>query len=154
MNNSEFQKILSEFPNSNIQFELPDGTNIPEHYHVTEVGRVEKEFIDCGGTRRSNVTCLLQTWVAEDQDHRIESSKLNRILELATPVLRSTDLPVEIEYEGAFISQFPIIRFEKTQSGLLFYLGTKHTDCLAREKCKVDLSVVSEKETCCGSSCC
>jgi hypothetical protein len=154
MNISEFQNILRENPDSLIQFVLPDRTTIPENYHVTEVGRVEKEFIDCGGTRRSNVTCLLQTWVAEDKDHRLNSSKLDRILQLAEPVLRSTELPVEIEYEGAFISQFPVIRFEKTQSGLFFQLGTKHTDCLAREKCKVDLSVVSEKETCCGPSCC
>lgn len=154
MNISEFQNILRENPDSLIQFVLPNMTTIPENYHVTEVGRVEKEFIDCGGTRRSNVTCLLQTWVADDKDHRLNSSKLDRILQLAEPVLRSTELPVEIEYEGVFISQFPVIRFEKTQSGLLFHLGTKHTDCLAREKCKVDLSVVAEKDTCCGPSCC
>jgi hypothetical protein len=154
MNNNEFKNILSEYPNSLIQFVLPDGTKIPENYHVTEVGRVEKEFIDCGGTSRSLVSCLLQTWVAEDKDHRLNSTKLVRILQLAESILRSEELPIEIEYEGELISQFPVLSFEKTELGLVFYLGKKHTDCLAREKCKVDLSSVPTKDDCCNPGCC
>ena len=38
-----------------ISFKLPDGSLVPSHFHVTEVGKVTKHFIDCGGT------CLLYT---------------------------------------------------------------------------------------------
>ncbi|MGK0335318.1 MAG: hypothetical protein ACI974_002146, partial [Paraglaciecola sp.] len=31
---------------------LPDGTPVPAHFHVTEVGEVSKTFVDCGGTLR------------------------------------------------------------------------------------------------------
>ena len=35
-----------------IGFQLPDGSLVPSHFHVTEVGKVSKHFIDCGGTLR------------------------------------------------------------------------------------------------------
>ena len=31
-----------------ISFQLPDGSLVPGHFHVTEVGRISKHFIDCG----------------------------------------------------------------------------------------------------------
>ena len=45
---------LSEFKNSLVKqelltFKLPNGTKIPSHFHVTEVGLITREFIDCGG---------------------------------------------------------------------------------------------------------
>lgn len=33
----------------NVEFQLEDGTFVPEHFHVTEVGQTSKKFIDCGG---------------------------------------------------------------------------------------------------------
>lgn len=122
---------------------LPDGSFVPSHYHITEVGKVQKDFIDCGGTVRSSQTCLLQVWVANDTDHRLETDTLAKILEVAAPLLGSDELPVEVEYEEAVISQYPLGGVEATPSGLLFYLGTKHTACLAPDKCGVD-----------GSGCC
>ena len=44
---------------------------------------------------------------------------------------------MEIEYESSTISQYPLSAIEMTPSGLLFDLGTKHTDCLAPDKCGV-----------------
>jgi hypothetical protein len=32
----------------NVTFLLPNGTYVPEHFHVTEVGLITKNFIDCG----------------------------------------------------------------------------------------------------------
>jgi hypothetical protein len=117
---------------------LPDKSFVPDHYHITEVGRVDKNFIDCGGTTRSLASCLLQIWVADDKDHRLQTTKLAGIMKVAGAVLRSDDLPVEVEYEHATISQYPLAGVEATPAGLLFYLGTKHTACLAPEKCGVD----------------
>src|SRR4051812_20779768 len=53
-------------PEHALTFVLPDGDRIPAHAHITEVGRIDKRFIDCGGTIRSLANCTLQAWVAED----------------------------------------------------------------------------------------
>ena len=117
---------------------LPDGSFVPAHSHITEVGRVQKDFIDCGGTVRSATSCLLQVWVANDTDHRLETNTLASIMAVAEPLLATDELPLEVEYEDGVISQYPVAGMEVTPSGLLFSLGTKHTACLAPEKCGVD----------------
>ncbi len=139
----EFRAALAAHPGVKMHWMLPDKSFVPAHYHITEVGRVQKDFIDCGGTVRSVGSCLLQIWVADDTDHRLETTKLAMIMEIAGKVLMRDDLPVEVEYEAGTISQYPVAAVEETPAGLLFYLGTKHTACLAPDKCGVD-----------GSSCC
>ena len=142
---------LNENPAVALHLMLPDESFVPAHFHITEVGRVQKDFVDCGGTVRSSVSCLLQTWVAKDLDHRLNSTKLASILKLAEPLLKSVDLPVEIEYEGEAVSQYPLSGIEMTPSGLLFYLGKKHTACLAPDKC----GVTSLDAACCSTpGCC
>ena len=135
--------LLESQPSQPMHWMLPDGSFVPPHFHITEVGRVQKDFIDCGGTRRSQTSCLLQIWVADDTEHRLASTTLADILRLAGPVLQTDDLPVEVEFEQKTISQYPLAGAEPTPSGLLFTLGSKHTACLAPETCGVD-----------GSDCC
>jgi arsenate reductase len=139
----ELLAFLEHHPNASLHWMLPDGSFVPAHFHITEVGRVQKDFIDCGGTRRSQTSCLLQIWVADDTEHRLQTTKLAEILKLAGPVLGVGDLPVEVEYEQDAVSQYPLGGVELTPSGVLFTLGSKHTACLAPEKCGVD-----------GSDCC
>ncbi len=135
---SNLRDALAQNPTAALHFLLPDGDLVPPHFHITEVGRVRKDFIDCGGTVRSLTSCVLQVWVANDHDHRLESTKLAKIMETAQQLLGNDDLPVEIEYEDVVVSQYPIGGAEMTPSGILFHLGTKHTACLAPEKCGVD----------------
>ena len=137
MNVREFRAVLEANPGVKMHFMLPDQSFVPAHYHITEIGRVHKDFIDCGGTVRSLTSCMLQVWVASDVDHRLETTKLAKIMEIARPLLKSDDLPVEVEYEDAVVAQYPLGGAEVTPSGILFYLGTKHTACLAPEKCGV-----------------
>ncbi|MFM8578180.1 MAG: DUF6428 family protein [Planctomycetaceae bacterium] len=143
MNVREFCHLLAHHPAERMHLMLPDGRFVPAHFHVTEVGRVQKDFIDCGGTRRSTTSCVLQVWVADDTDHRLAAGKLAGIMEVAAPLLGSEELQVEVEYESGVVSQYPIGRAEATPYGLLFELGTKHTACLAPQKCGIDSG-------CCG----
>src|SRR5476651_1421286 len=113
--------VLRDNPIAAIRMQLPDGTFVPAHFHVTEVGRVQKDFIDCGGTIRSTTACVLQVWVAQDFDHRLDTTKLAHIVRLAAPLLKSTELPVEVEYEAETVSQFPVVAAEVTPSGVLFH---------------------------------
>lgn len=142
-----FLAVLSDNPASALHLMLPGGGFVPAHFYVTEVGRVQKDFIDCGGTVRSATACVLQVWVADDTAHRLSTTKLLGVLRLAAPVLKATDLPVEVEYEDGQVSQFPVSAAEVTPSGLLLHLGTKHTACLAPDRCGVDAAVPS----CCAS---
>lgn len=143
MNLQEFYIVLAKNDRQRgadqpLQIMLPNGEFVPEHFHVTEIGKVTKQFIDCGGTKRETVACVLQVWVAKDYDHRLQSTKLINILKLAEPMLGPPwDIPVEIEYGSEYISQYSLGDVEETPKGLLFVLGSKKTACLAPDKCGV-----------------
>jgi len=90
--------------------------------------------------------------VADDTDHRLAAGKLADIIERAAPILGDDDLEAEIEYEDGFISQFPIESVASQGNSLIFALGRKHTDCLAKEIC---LPKPQESSSCCtGTGCC
>jgi hypothetical protein len=67
----------------NVSFKLENGTFVPEHFHVTEVGMVTKNFIDCGGVIRTEKTVNLQLWNADDFEHRLKPAKLLNIIKLS-----------------------------------------------------------------------
>lgn len=149
MNIREFQQHLEAHRDLPVAFQLPDGGFIPAHFHITEVGHVKKTFVDCGGTRRTQETCLLQTWVANDEDHRLHAGKLADIFAKTRDVLPDHELPVEIEFEDYVVAQFPTLNASVVDGALTFTLGLKHTDCLAKDVCL--------PTGCCGSgetSCC
>ncbi len=127
-----------------IAFQLPNGELVPNHFHVTEVGKITKNFIDCGGTVRHEEVVNFQLWNANDYDHRLHPEKLVHIIELS-------------QYQGQTIEKFAL-DFDGTN----FLLTTKQTDCLAKDKCgvpaekpKVKLSEL-QSSACCtpGSGCC
>ncbi len=112
-----------------------DGEAIEPHFHITEVGRVQKDFVDCGGTVRREVTCLLQTWVGPDTDHRITADKLLKAFAHAAPILGAEDLPVELEYEACNVVQLKVAEIRREADRFVIQLGHKHTDCLAKDVC-------------------
>jgi hypothetical protein len=132
---SEVRAALAAAAELPITVIWPDGEPIEAHFHVTEVGRVQKDFVDCGGTVRNLVTCLLQTWVGDDVDHRITGGKLLKAFEFAAPVLKGEDLPVELEYEACNVVTLRVVAVENTGAALVVRLAGKHTDCLAKELC-------------------
>jgi hypothetical protein len=146
MNINELKNLLERNRDKNLTFILPNKTAIPPHFHITEVGHVQKDFIDCGGTRRSSSTCMLQAWVAEnDEEHSLSAGKLVSILKLAGEILSSNNLSVEVEFEAPIISQFPIASARVTGKTVVFHLANKHTDCLAKEQCGLD-----DASSCCS----
>ena len=148
MNIADLKNILELNPDKGLKFILPDMGTIPAHFHITEVGHVQKDFIDCGGTRRAASSCVLQAWVsAQDEDHALSAGKLASILHLAGKILPSDELEVEVEFEAPYISQFPIGTAEAGDDAVIFHLATKHTDCLAKEQCGLE----SGNSSCCSS---
>jgi hypothetical protein len=153
MNLNEFSNLVSAPPDKLMRFVLPSGKSIPAHYHITEVGHVKKDFIDCGGTIRSVSACVLQAWIAaNDEDHRLNTAKLASILRMAGKVLPDGEVPVELEYEAPIISQFTIESSEVADDAIVFHLANKHTDCLAKESCGLEGECCSTEESeCCGT---
>lgn len=154
MNIRSFKASLREHPDKDVRFIFPDGDPIEAEFHVTEVGHVVKNFIDCGGTQRSLETCLLQTWIANnDPEHRLQAGKLAKIMDLSAKILPSDDLEVEVEYQGCAVSQFKVDTVAVAGNELHFTMGNKQTDCLAKELCGV---VTGKDESCCATSgkCC
>lgn len=133
------KSVLRAHPASHPRLILPDGDYVPAHFHITEVGHVAKRFIDCGGTVHDTInTCLLQTYVADDVDHRLDSGGFAKILDLGQQVLPHDNLEVEVEYEDCAVSQYPIESAELVGEHVELRLRDKHTDCLAKEKCGID----------------
>jgi hypothetical protein len=131
----ELKSLLRNEGHKHFQILLPDGSAVPRSFHVTEVGRVQKTFIDCGGTQRISVACQLQVWVGEDVDHRIEAKKAAGILDKARSFLPDESVPVEIEYEDRVISQYTIQAYQSNEESVVLRLAHKHTACLAPELC-------------------
>jgi hypothetical protein len=154
---SDFKKQLSL--TEELAFTLPNGTTVPKHFHVTEVGQVTKHFIDCGGTVRDEKVVSFQLWEANDFDHRLAPQKLMDIITLSEKVLKLEDAEIEVEYQSNTIGKYGL-----EFNGKDFLLTSTQTACLASDKCgipaaklKVNLAELSnEKQACCtpGGGCC
>ena len=146
---SDIKKILPTL--EAVNFRLPDGSRIPAHFHVTEIGLINRRFIDCGGTQRYDQKANFQLWVAGDHDHRLAPQKLLRILDISAPILGSDDLDIEVEYQQSTIGKFGLA-FDDND----FILTVTQTACLAQDACGIpDAQLPKAKGACApGSGCC
>ncbi|WDF67123.1 DUF6428 family protein [Sphingobacterium oryzagri] len=129
---SEVKQILSNA--EGVNFKLESGQSVPDHFHVTEVGVITKDFIDCGGTVRHERVANFQLWDADDYEHRLKAGKLMDIISLSEKVLGIEDLEVEVEVE---YQSETIGKYELGFDGKDFLLLSKKTACLALDKCGV-----------------
>ena len=155
----KLNEIKSELKGiENLQFILPNGSFIPAHFHITEVGSITRNFIDCGGTVRNETVINFQLWEdAGDTEHRLSAEKLLSIIELSEEKIGLPNTKIEVEYQQDTISKFGL-EFENGT----FLLTSTETDCLAKDKCgipapqKINVSMASLGENSCepGSGCC
>ncbi len=142
----------------NISFQLPTGKLVPSHFHVTEVGKITKSFIDCGGKVRLEEMINFQLWTENDYEHRLRPEKLVYIIEQSEQVFKFKDLEIEVEFQGAET----IGKYDLDFDGTYFLLTSKLTACLAEDACgispkkpKVAISEVNKANSCApGSGCC
>ena len=154
---SEVKSALKKL--ESVVFQLPNHRFVPAHFHITEVGLITKNFIDCGGTVRNESVINFQLWEANDFDHRLAPSKLLGIIEKSEEIFKFEDLEIEVEYQTDTIGKFGL-EFD----GVLFQLTNKPTACLAEDACGIPASkqkiklveLGSNSAACCtpGGSCC
>lgn len=154
---SEFKKKLQTVKNLTIY--LPNGKQIPAHFHITEMGLLTKNFIDCGNTIREEKLITFQVWLAADFYHRLAPSKVLKIIEASIKLIGNQDFELEVEYQ----TESTIGKFGLDYNEGNFILTPKETTCLANDHCgipiekmKVKVNEVLEKVTCCtsNSNCC
>lgn len=129
---SNIKEILPTL--NNVEFELENGTFVPEHFHVTEIGLITKTFIDCGGTMRNEKVINFQLWNADDYEHRLKPAKLLHIIQLSEEKLAIYDAEIEVEFQ-----QETIGKFDLDFNGNHFVLKNKTTACLATDACGLPL---------------
>lgn len=152
---SEVKQALTGI--DNLTFQLEDGTKVPAHFHITEVGSVKRHFIDCGGTIRKDEAINFQLWSSYDFHHRLKAEKLLSIIELAEDKLELTDAEVEVEYQANTIGTYGL-----SFNGEFFILKNLQTDCLAKDNCGIPVEKLkiplgkSANDSCCtpNSGCC
>lgn len=150
---SEIKTLLNTV--ETVHFELENGTQVPEHFHVTEIGMVTKDFIDCGGKVRHEKVASFQLWDANDFEHRLKPQKLRNIITLCENKLGIGDLEIEVEYQSDTIGKYNL-GFDGTN----FILLSKKTACLASDSCGIvseeQATELKTKESCCapGGGCC
>lgn len=128
------QKLASA---ETVNFILPNGTIVPEHFHVTEIGLITKNFIDCGGTVRKETVVNFQLWNANDTEHRLKPQRLLNIIKLSETTLGIEDHEIEVEYQSETIGKYDL-----DFDGKNFLLLNKKTACLAEDAC----GIPSEKQ--------
>jgi hypothetical protein len=154
MNIKEFKNSLSNL--CELTFVLPNGSHVAPHFHLTEVGEITKNYVDCGGTVRSEKVANFQLWAADDYDHRLKPQKVIDIVEMAEKEIGLENLEVEVEYQSETIGKYGL-----DFDGKRFLLTPTQTDCLAKEKCGIPEAqpvnpVPAETSSCCSpeSGCC
>jgi len=143
---SAFKQTLSELDTLN--FQLPNGLFVPAHFHITEVGNIMRNFIDCGGVRRQENKINLQLWVDSDTDHRLKPTNLLNILRLAEKQLGKSNVEVEVEYQQSTIG-----RYKLAFDGAVFQLINTQTACLAPDQCGIPQKKPRVRLTASGLSC-
>ena len=147
---AELQKL------NQVTFVLPDGSYVPEHFHVTEVGLLVRRFVDCGGKLREEKIINFQLWDANDYDHRLKPAKLLSIISISEKMLEMDDYEVEVEYQSNTIG-----RYDLGFNGTDFLLLNKQTACLAEDQCgipapkqKLSLNTLTNNSCTPGGGCC
>jgi len=150
----ELKNILKTL--SEISFQFENGLHIPQHFHITEIGLITKDFIDCGGVIRNEKLISFQLWHANDFNHRLKAKNILEIISIAENSIISEDLEIEVEYQNSTIGKYGL-----SFNGENFILKSKTTNCLAEDNCgiqnskpKVSLSKLQDENCSPGSGCC
>lgn len=142
-----------------VHFQYENGERLAAHFHLTELGRIDKHFIDCGGQLRNQTQLSLQLWHANDLEHRLSPEKFNHIIQLSEEKLKLPNAEILVEVQGRTIESYGLDFADDA-----FVLRKLYTACLATDQCgvpaakpKIQLASLGQSAaTCCtpGGSCC
>ena len=161
-NYTQLLTLLNQYPNAHITFHLPDKTLIPAHYHITEIGAIRQDFIDCGGEVRADSHLQIQLWLGKDTEHRITASTLLNILShsesITSKLTNLSQQAIYIEYkaEQATIKySITDMQVQNEQDEIInIYTAYLPTQCLAALRHEKEKQVNNSTNSCCNTSSC
>ena len=143
----DFRTLLNHL--DELTFMETTGFPVPAHFHITEVGQLDRFFIDCGGTVRKTSKVNFQMYVDQDVDHRLSVDKLKGIIDASLQQLGlNPQLELQVEYQGTSIESYGL----SYENGV-FSFQALHTDCLSKDKCGIP-EKPSKKKVALGTSSC
>lgn len=140
MNLKELKTSLKNM--EEVNFILPNGSYVPSHFHLTEIGLSTKTFMDCGGSRHDDHKVTLQLWTSIDYHHRLKAVKFLNIIRSSDSLFESEELEVEVEYQTETVGKYGLSFDSKN-----FRLSNTQTDCLATELCGIDAIKTKAKKS-------
>ena len=139
-------------PECRVAIYTPSGLSVPCHFHITEIGRTAKKFVDCGGTERETSDTTFQVWVAEDTDHKMTVGKFLKIIEAGSYLVDEED-QIIFEYDNNHtIGLYGVGMIQRLEHFFNIFLLQKRANCLAPDKCGVKPEQMPK--TCCGNKGC
>jgi hypothetical protein len=129
---SDFKIHISKV--DKVNFQLENGSFLPSHFHITEIGLSNKKFIDCGGVVRDENLISFQLWHENDFNHRLKPKNILEIISIAENAIISEDLEIEVEYQDSTIGKYNV-----SFDGKNFILLNKKTNCLAEDQCGIEI---------------
>jgi hypothetical protein len=139
-----------------LKFSLENGIEVPQHFHITEVGTTSKSYVDCGGKFRAEQFINFQLWFANDVEHKLTPNKLIDVINQAAEKIALPNSEIQVEYQSDTIGKYAL----SFESGV-FILKSKFTNCLAEDQCgistpkkKVNLASIDNSSCLPGSGCC
>lgn len=151
----QFKSAIQLLPTqANPTFIQLNGIPIDAHYHITEIGLVLKNYVDCGGVVRQERKANMQIWLANDTDHRLSAQKLLDIIEKSEQLFGLKDEELEVEFQGQTIESYGL-----SVQDFGFQFTAKQTTCLAQDHCGIPNAQLPDdlkKSSCCtpNSGCC
>tara|TARA_B110000914_G_C15452122_1_gene441478 strand:- start:744 stop:1211 length:468 start_codon:yes stop_codon:yes gene_type:complete len=124
---------------ASLKFQLPNGKMVPTHFHLTELGLLTRNFIDCGGTVREEKKINFQLWEEKDFDHRLMPKGVLGIIAIAEKIFNLENLEIEVEYQSETIGKYNL-EFENG----IFQLKSTLTACLALDNCGIPTKAESK----------
>jgi hypothetical protein len=146
----EFKQITQNNPAKEIKIYLPNGEIIPEHFHLTDIGTIAHNFIDCGGVVGSNSWVQIQLWVADDKDHRITTTTTSKIITASEKILQNSDNEeIVIEYQHSdSATKYNVVNIN-VGDNITINLGVINTTCLEIER-NPNTDKCGNNSSCCG----
>jgi hypothetical protein len=147
------QDLIRDLKNSNkdnhIAIFQPSGLAVQSNFHITEIGKTTKHFVDCGGDERKTTNTTLQIWVANDKDHRLTVGKLLKIIEAGNELVSDED-EIIFEYDNGYtLGLFGVELCQILDTVFNIFLSKRKAACLAPDQCGI-----KPQSSCCGNKGC